>query len=139
MPGGWGDTLPDWIKTAITLERLLANTKGLGGERPTATDAEAVAYLHTASLEAPLDSDWTSIYLYLAGQEIVQHLKTKIPADIKVLSLSDTQQEELRRLKDWIYDTRTRARGERERGERRERKEMGKQQKEVLQPRMFDF
>jgi hypothetical protein len=22
FPGGWGDTLPDWLKTAITLERL---------------------------------------------------------------------------------------------------------------------
>ena len=22
FPGGWGDTLPDWIKGAITLDRL---------------------------------------------------------------------------------------------------------------------
>ena len=23
FPGGWGDTLPDWLKTAITLERMM--------------------------------------------------------------------------------------------------------------------
>jgi len=23
FPGGWGDTLPEWLKNAITLERLV--------------------------------------------------------------------------------------------------------------------
>ena len=40
-PGGWGDTLPEWLKAAITLERLIENTKALKGEPPTGTDAEA--------------------------------------------------------------------------------------------------
>ena len=66
MPGGWGDTLPDWIKTAITLERLIVNMESLKGKEPTATDAEACAYLYTASLTNPMGSDWTQIYLYIA-------------------------------------------------------------------------
>ena len=33
FPGGWGDTLPEWLKTAITLERLAMNMKALKGKR----------------------------------------------------------------------------------------------------------
>ncbi len=42
-PGGWGDTLPEWLKNAITLERLEMNMKALGGDEPSGTDAEAMA------------------------------------------------------------------------------------------------
>jgi hypothetical protein len=63
FPGGWGDSLPDWIKTSITLERLFENMKALKGEEPTGTDAEVAAYLFTVSLTQPMDSDWTQIYL----------------------------------------------------------------------------
>ena len=34
FPGGWGDTLPDWLKTAITLERMIGDMKVLKGGRP---------------------------------------------------------------------------------------------------------
>jgi hypothetical protein len=30
FPGGWGDTLPDWLKGAITLERLEMNIRASG-------------------------------------------------------------------------------------------------------------
>jgi hypothetical protein len=63
FPGGWGDTLPDWLKNAITLERLAMNVKALKGEGMTATDAEACAYLYTAALTQPMDHDWGQIYL----------------------------------------------------------------------------
>ena len=66
FPGGWGDTLPEWLKTAITLGRLTENIKVTKGEQPTGTDAEACAYLYTAALTMPLDSDWARIYLYIA-------------------------------------------------------------------------
>ena len=61
-PGGWGDSLPDWLKNAIVLERLTENMKETKGEQPTGTDAEACAYLNTASLSAPMDNDWSQIY-----------------------------------------------------------------------------
>ncbi len=57
FPGGWGDSLPDWLKTTITLERLGMNMKTLKGEEMTGTDAEACAYLYTASLTQPMDHD----------------------------------------------------------------------------------
>jgi hypothetical protein len=62
-PGGWGDSLPEWLKTSITLERLEMNMRALKGEEPTGTNAEACAYLMTVSLTQPIDSDWTQIYL----------------------------------------------------------------------------
>jgi hypothetical protein len=63
FPGGWGDTLPEWLKGAIMLERLEMNMKAIKGEAMTGTDAEACAYLMTVSLTQPMDSDWSQIYL----------------------------------------------------------------------------
>jgi hypothetical protein len=62
-----------------------------------------------------------------------------VPGDIKVDKLDEYDMSQLRRLKDWIYATRTRARRDKDRTERRERQEQDKQEKAELQPRMFDF
>ena len=58
FPGGWGDTIPEWLKNAITLERLVMNMKALRGEETTGTDSEACAYLMTLSLTQPMDCFW---------------------------------------------------------------------------------
>jgi len=142
FPGGWGDTLPEWLKTAITLERMVMNMKAIKGEQMTGTDAEARAYLYTASLTAPMDSDWSEIYLYLANQVVRRNRKTEIPQDIVVESLSDYRMGELRRLKDWLYRQRVKVRQERERGERREQKEAEARQEaeqKDMQPALFDL
>ena len=47
FPGGWGDTLPDWIKGAITMDRLEMGIRASKGEDETGTDAEACAYVYT--------------------------------------------------------------------------------------------
>lgn len=126
FPGGWGDTLPEWIKQTITLERLEMNMRALKGEEPTGTDAEACAYLYTASLTQPMDRDWTQIYLYIATKTY-EKWRTKdsgmeMPTDIRVDSLTDDQMADLNRLKDWIYKRRVQARLERDRAERRQKK-----------------
>ena len=139
FPGGWGDTLPDWLKTAITLERMMGNMKALKGEEPTGTDAEACAYLMTLSLTQPMDSDWTQIYLYIAGQSYKRWNKGEMPADIAVDSISDYQIGELNRLKSWLYHQRVKARQERDRAERRQEKEEAKAQREEQQPVLFQF
>lgn len=139
MPGGWGETLPDWIKEAITIERLLMNIKGIRGEEMTGTDAEAVAYLYTASLNAPIDRDWTDIYLYITTQVIRRHRKVDVPDDIAVESLSDYQMGKLRHLKGWIFRQRTRARQDRDRAERRDVKEQEKAQRAAERPALFEF
>ena len=139
FPGGWGDTLPEWIKTAITLERLIENMKVLKGEEMTGTDAEACAYLYTASLTQPMDHDWGQIYLYIAGKTYARHKGSQVPEDIQVESLNDYQLRELNRLKAWLYRKRTQVRLERDRAERRQKREEAEARREAEQPALFNF
>ena len=139
FPGGWGDTLPEWLKNAITLERLGMNMKALKGEEMTGTDAEACAYLYTASLTQPMDHDWTQIYLYIATKTYRQWGKSEMPGDIAVDSLRDNQVSDLNRLKEWLYRKRTTVRQDRERAERREKKEEEAARRKAEQPALFDF
>ena len=139
FPGGWGDTLPDWLKTAITLERMMRDMKALKGEEPTGTDAEACAYLYTAGLTAPMDHDWSQIYLYVATMTYRHWNKGEMPADIAVDSISDYQMGELNRLKSWLYHQRVKARQEKDRAEWRQEKEEAKAQREEEQPALFEF
>jgi len=139
FPGGWGDTLPDWLKTSIPLERLVMNMRALKGEEMTGTDAEACAYLYTASLTQPMDSDWTQIYLYIAGKTYTRWKKTEMPEDIRVESLNDEQMRDLNRLKEWLYKKRTDIRLDRDRAERRQKKEEEAARREAAQPALFDF
>jgi len=139
FPGGWGDTLPDWLKTAITLERMIGDMKALKGEEPTGTDAEACVYLMTLSLTQPMDSDWTQIYLYIAGKTCSRWNKTKMPDDIRVDLLTDQQTADLNRLKEWLYHRHTRARQDRERVKRRGEKKEEVARRIVEQPALFEF
>jgi len=143
FPGGWGDSLPEWLKNTIALERLIMNMTALNGEEMTGTDAEACAYLYTASLTQPIGHDWTEIYLYIANQVYSRH-RTKesgaeFPEDIQVKSLSDHQMGELRQLKDWIYERRIHVRQERDRDENREKREEKASRKKAEQPALFQF
>jgi hypothetical protein len=90
-----------------------------------------------------MDSDWSEIYLYVAGKVYEKH-RTKesgvtMPEDIRVDHLSDYQMQHLNRLKDWIYRQRVKVRQERDRAERREQKEVDAAQKEAEQPALFKF
>lgn len=121
MPGGWGETLPKWLKDQVTLERLLENMIALREKRELkATDAECACYLYTANLEAPLDHDWTQIYLYVAGKAIRAKpgFKGEMDKDINVESITDYQQYQLDHMKRWIYDQRVKHRRSRNREER---------------------
>jgi len=138
FPGGWGDTLPDWLKNAITLERLSMNMKALKGEEMTGTDAEACAYLYTACLTQPVDHDWGQIYLYIATQTYRRCGKNEMPADIAVDKLDADQMRELRRLKDWLFRQRSRIRLERDRVEKQQKREQVARRK-AEQPALFDF
>ncbi len=120
MPGGWGDDLPEWLKTRVTLERLAENIVATReGREITATDAEAACYLFTASLTAPIGGDWIQIYLYVAGGE----MKDKMPEDIKVEALTESQWRDLKELKNWIYRQRVKHRKQKAQGERHQAKE----------------
>ncbi|MFH1485494.1 MAG: hypothetical protein ABIH46_05430 [Chloroflexota bacterium] len=140
FPGGWGDTLHEWLKQAVTLERLEMNVRGLGGEQPTGTDAEACAYLYTAALTQPMDHDWSQIYLYIAGKTYARTNRgEEIPEDIKVESLTDHQTEQLNHFRQWLYQKRTQVRLEKDKRERRHRKEEVAARMKTAQPALFDF
>ena len=139
FPGGWGDTIPEWLKTAITLERMIGSMKVLKGEEPTGTDAEVCAYLMTVSLTQPMDSEWTQIYLYVAGKTCKQWNKSEVPADITVDSINDSQMGELNRLKAWLYRQRIRARTQKDIAERRQEKENAEMLKKAERPVLFEF
>ena len=139
LPGGWGDTLPDWLKGAITMERLMMNVESLKTGQMTGTDAEACVYLMTVSLTQPMDSDWSEIYLYVAGKTYSRHKQGGLPDDIRVESLRNDQVRDLDRLKAWLYRRRTTARQESERTERRQEKEEEVSQRKAEQPALFEF
>jgi len=139
FPGGWGDTLPEWIKTAITLERLEMNMRALKGEEMTGTDAEACAYLYTAALTQPVDHDWGQIYLYVANKTYGRWGKNEVAEDIRVESLTDDQVRDLNRLKEWLYQRRTTARQDKDRAERRQKKEAEATKRKAEQPALFQF
>ena len=139
FPGGWGDTLPEWLKTAITLERMTGSMKVLKGEEPTGTDAEACAYLMTVSLTQPMDSDWTRIYLYVATLTCKRWNKGEMPTDIAVESVTDYQLAELSRLKSWLYRQRIKVRIEKYKAERRQRREDEETKRKAEQPVLFTF
>ena len=120
-PGGWHDTLPDWIKSEVTLQRLIMEMQVSKGAEASATDAEACAYLYTASLEAPMDRDWADIYLHVCTK-LLEKKGTPAPEDIRMESITQYQQGQLNDLKRWIYRRRTQAREESGRQRRREAK-----------------
>jgi len=103
-PGGWEDTLPEWLKLRVIKERVDMVCNG-GWDK--ATDAEVTCYLYTASLIQPLGSDWTEITLYQAAKQIPQ-LREAVPATPK--ELSDYQKSELNSLKRQIRDSQKRRR-----------------------------
>ncbi len=139
FPGGWGDTLPEWLKNAITLERLEMNMRALKGEEMTGTGAEACAYIYTAGLTAPMDHDWSQIYLHIAGKTYARHNGNQVPDDIQVESLNDYQLRELNRLKVWLYHKRTQVGQEKDRTDRRQRREKAEARREAEQPALFEF
>jgi hypothetical protein len=139
FPGGWGDTLPEWLRTAITLERLAMNMRALKGEEMTGTDAEACAYLYTATLTQPVDHDWGQIYLYIATKTYRRWGKNEMPGDIAMDSLNDEQLRELNRLKEWLYRRRIQARQEMERADRRQKREEEAARRKAEQPALFQF
>ena len=139
FPGGWGDTLPEWLKNAITLERLEMNMRALKGEEMTGTDAEACAYLYTAALTNPMSHDWGQIYLCIATHTYRRWGKNEMPGDVAVDSLRDDQVSDINRLKEWLYQKRTQARLDRERAERRQKREEEAAKRKAEQPALFTF
>jgi len=100
--GAWADAIPEHLIAEIKMQRLAENMRKLRGEEITeATDAEALAYLMTASLEIPFDHKWTRIYGYL----FQKFMKQKEPFE-EWIELDNYEKHLLSNLKSWILQKR---------------------------------
>jgi len=67
------------------------------------TDVEAIAYLSSASLSIPFSNQWYRIYMYLFHKEF-KSLLPQLDDEFKsTKKLSETENNELLKLKRWIY------------------------------------
>ena len=123
-PSGWEDTLPDWIKPQITLERLIMNMKVTReGKGVPVGDTEALAYIYPRTLDSPMTEQWTRIYMYVFNQAMKMK-KTEVPEDLKTEHLTDYDMQQLDDLKRWIYQKRVDHRKEKARARRQQAKAM---------------
>jgi len=98
-PGGWEDTIPEWMKAEAKLESLIQHMKG---EEGMATDIEALCYLYTASLVGAFDESWTNIYVYLT-KKCMEARGKPFPKEFGNPTLTEHQQTLLADFKSWIY------------------------------------
>lgn len=102
-PGGWEDTLPPTLWEMIRIERFVQQMKAKGKKIEESTDAEALAYIYSASLVAPMGSEWTNIYLWL-GKDL---LPKNDPPELAPKALKPHEVKMLEDLKRWIYRKKT--------------------------------
>jgi len=91
---GYEDLVTEDMKTRITLERMADPFSD------TATDYEAMVYLHTASLAVPFSKEWYDIYTYLFSEYYPEEAK-KI--GVYRENLTEPERRKLMDLKKWIY------------------------------------
>jgi hypothetical protein len=95
---GWESALPDTLKEDIKISRML------NPDRQTATNEEAIGYLTTASLAAPLDRVHANVFLILSNVYIFKKTGQK-PMPEYVRDMTDEELQALTRLRDWIFKT----------------------------------
>jgi len=134
-PSAWQDTLPDWIKPQITLERLIMNMKVIKEGGVPVGDTEALAYIYPRTMEAPMSEQWFRIYMYVFTQAM-KFKKTEVPEDLRSEKLSDYDMQQLNALKRWIYDRREKHRTDRRKDIKRETKE-AKEEAEKAAPQVI--
>ena len=98
--------MPQWVdvvtmhKDEITLQRLGHHREIF--ETQQCTEFEAMLYISTASLECPLNHDWTEIYMYPFKKWSPEKAKAAGIEPPDKLSRYP-QQEDLTKLRRWIY------------------------------------
>lgn len=103
------EILPRELANEIQLERMIQRLEApYPGRVERATDAEALAYLMSASLEVPLNYDWYRIYAHLFGK-YVEERKLDIPKDLEEIvaecrELDDYYASLLTDLETWIQE-----------------------------------
>lgn len=99
----WKDTITEEQKMRVEMERMKQIGKSDGNKIDCSTDFEALIYLMTWSLAAPIGEQWTRIYSYLF-KKFYPKQSEAIGAHRYETELRElTDLPELERLKRWIY------------------------------------
>lgn len=99
----WKDSITEEQKQRIQIERLKQIAESNGEPITTATDYEAMIYIMTASLSAPLDRTYVHIYSFLFRKFYPDKAKEIFP-DHEGQKLDQwTEEPELTRLKQWLW------------------------------------
>ena len=75
---GWAETIPEWVKKAISEERTINGLIGIMSGKEEVGDAEILAYLYTACLRSPMTHEFGEIYIYLTGICMQKYQKIKL-------------------------------------------------------------
>ena len=105
----WADMIPDWLLEEIKHERIIYGLSGISNpEAPKIGDAEVAAYLMTASMRAPMPSEYVEIYTYLTARLMKRQGKELPDFMAEKLERGLTRQEEydLKELRSMIFDKR---------------------------------
>ena len=102
----WADMIPDWLLEEIKAERLIYGLAGIANpDAPKVGDAEITAYLMTASMRAPMPSEYVEVYVYLTAR-LMKKRGTKLPdfmAEKLEKGLTQYEEHTLNDLKSDIY------------------------------------
>ena len=97
---------PPWIPPENLIQEIKEEFKK-NPNRKTASDLEAMVYLHTASLAQPLNSQACRIYFYLFRKYLKKHGWKKFEGNLSFLNqyktLSAYDKRELSKLEEWIF------------------------------------
>ena len=96
------DGFEDIVTAKIIIRVMKERLSNLLSE--TATDYEAMIYLHTASLAAPLPEEWRNIYEYLFSK---YHPEEAKKIGVYRDKLNELEVRKLDDLKKWIYKRQT--------------------------------
>jgi hypothetical protein len=103
---GWpGQEYPKLIKDRLIESRLLQLMRNAEDFREFATDDEAMGYISSASMPAPLDNDWVDIYQHLFLKWQKETNQPQLPDFPKQKQLTKEQEEMLKQLKRSIRKT----------------------------------
>ena len=100
----WADTIPERLLKIIPIARII----NLMTKEETATNPEVLAFIYTRTLEAPMSSEWVSIYSHLTCKVCEQYWKEdrwSATETLKELSEYDTNYY-LKPLRRFIYEKR---------------------------------
>lgn len=99
----WASCIPERILKQVGLARMIALKK----EETLATYVECLIYIYTRTLEAPMDSDWTNIYMHVSCSVLEEWFGEDHWDDMQApRSLNNWLESKLKHLRQHIYKKR---------------------------------